>query len=288
MAQEVTQLSELPPPPGPAKGDGDFPLSQVMPGKRDKRDRKILDVLWAVSQFRIYKTKFGISPHFSDDPQEAEKQQQRYLALGAKLSSVNHVLMTMPFGRHPYFNREIARAIAQALKGLDEDGRKTLDAVERHAEKLRVAFGRISYLAVCLFVVALMGAVLAYYGVASAPPIWLAAACGGMGALLSVAISVPTLAIDVETSFLMHYVNGVLRILIGIIGATICYIAIRAGAFGDLIPGIEVINDPAADPSLHRYAVAFVSVLAGFSERLIPDMLSRTANEGGNGAAPDK
>lgn len=277
----------------PAIERDDFPLRDVLPGCKDKRGREVLDVLWAVHDFRIYKTAFGISPHFSDDIEVAHTQRKHYLDLGEQLAHMNHLVHLLGKTRllrparsvsapEIYYEREVARAIAQALTGEVEAGKATLRALALRLEKRLTNRGRVIYFAMCVSSVLLIVAA-AYltlvvgdffaglFGV-STHEAALAAIMGSIGALLSTASSLRKIEVDPGATPLMSWVYGGTRMLVGVLGAIVLYIAVRAGIVLDFM---FVTDDPSLESSLDPYKLAFVGILAGFSERLVPNLLER-------------
>ena len=113
----------------------------------------------------------------------------------------------------------------------------------------------------------------------------LAAIMGSLGALLSTAVGLRSLKIDASASLVMNWVYGGQRMLVGVLGAIVLYLAIRAGIASDLIPGLP--TDPASDGSFGYYKLSFVSVMAGFSERLVPNLLDREPGEDNDGTQSD-
>ena len=313
-----------------------FPLSALRTNGRDKRDRRVLDVLWAVEDFKIYKTAQGISPHFSDDPETAREQRNRYLALGSELARVNLLIDLLPrpvaldpgrwratltgAGAEPlhdraraYYERELARGIAQALLGQPEQGKETLAALAGRLEKRLRNRGRVAYFGMCLGL-AVGIALLASYALAwpvglNLPELSLAAIMGSLGAVLSTAAGLRSLQLDASAMSVMNFVYGVQRMIVGVLGAVVLYLAMRAGVVLDLLPfavetgqatagaGADAAGTAGAGGAgaggadggmqpLDHYKLAFLSVLAGFSERLVPNLLDRNANGNGEGGPP--
>jgi hypothetical protein len=292
-----------------AAADDFYPLAKVRVGEKDKRGREILDVLWAVPDFKIFKTEKGISPHFSDDEKIACQQMKRYLELGAELAHLNHLIQLMsrkrvwrmvgldpkavppPVDSYLVFSeRETARAIAQALTGNEEKGKLTLNELAARLEKRLRNKGRVIYFAICLGVSLGIGVaafavfVILYLYNTSLPfhsdEVLLAAVMGSAGALLSTAAGLRGLRIDASASMLMNWVYGGQRMLVGVLGAIVLYLAVRAGILLEMVPGIGPGTGVGAfgeGNSIDLYKLSFLSVLAGFSERLVPNLLDRSS-----------
>lgn len=262
-----------------------FPLKAVRTGGKDKRDRPIEDVLWAVHDFKIYKTPQGVSPHFSDDPVVAEEQRERYLKLGSQLAALNHLIGLLPGGEggkrasgsnKAYYEREMARGIAQALAGDEDAGRETLGLLTDVLEQKVGNVGRLQYFRMC-FLVTLIVMVGSGLLLNLAPPGFdagfaIAGMMGALGALGSIAVSLRGMSVDVGAGTSLNFLYGGFRIFIGVIVAMVTYLLLRSGIITQLTEG----GGPGAgSPMLNVYKLAFVAAVAGFAERLVPDLLNR-------------
>ena len=293
-AQKETAIRSAPVKPAQKPGDDVYLLKEVSKGKVDKRGREILDVLWAVQDFKIFKTEKGISPHFSDDEKIAADQRERYLSLGQELAKMNHLIHMLPgrwlpfgFGKEQrgedptrvYYERELARGVAQALTGDAEQGKETLAALAKRLEKRLRNHGRVIYFSMCLVSAAVIIGIASYFLSGTigfnVSEIALAAIMGSLGALLSTASGLKNLRIDASASLFMNWVYGGQRMLVGVLGAVILYLAVRGGIALEFIPGAASITETSP---LNPYKLAFISVLAGFSERLVPNLLDREAS----------
>ena len=232
----------------------------------------------------------GGPPDRAERGHHAVEQRQRYLELGPELANMNHLIHMLRHRRFwskdpddkatdptiVFYEREIARGIAQAMTGKPEEGKATLTALSRRLEKLLRNKGRVIYLSVCV-AAALAVALLASVALASSISIdrnqlALAIIMGAVGALLSTATGLRRLKIDASSTPSMNWIYGGQRMLVGVLGAVVVYLALRAGVATDLLPGVG------ATETLDPYKLAFVSVLAGFSERMVPNLLDREQN----------
>ena len=252
-----------------------FPLKAVRTGGKDKRDRTIEDVLWAVHDFKIYKTAEGVSPHFSDDPVVAEEQRERYLKLGSQLAALDHLVGRLPGNANRnYYEREMARGIAQALSGDEQAGRETMDQLTAVLEQKVGNMGRLHYFRMCFLVTAAVmvaaGLLLNLTPPGLDPGFAIAAMMGAMGALGSIAVSLRGMSVDVGAGAGLNFLYGGFRIFIGVIVALSVYLLLRSGIITQLGGG-------EAGPSemLNVYKLAFVAAAAGFAERLVPDLINR-------------
>jgi uncharacterized membrane protein YgcG len=110
---------------------------------------------------------------------------------------------------------------------------------------------------------------------------WAAALFGSLGAWFSIALNLRRTDPTVSTSPLDNLVDPVLRIVIAIIAAVILFTMVRLQFFAILI-GDEAVNwatDTSGQSGSERglYVAIFLAFLAGFSERLVGNMLDSTA-----------
>jgi hypothetical protein len=111
--------------------------------------------------------------------------------------------------------------------------------------------------------------------------LWAAALFGSLGAWFSIALNLRRTDPTVSTSPLDNLVDPVLRIVIAIIAAIILFTMVRLEFFAILI-GDKAVNWAAdtAEASISNrglYVAIFLAFLAGFSERLVGNLLDSTA-----------
>jgi hypothetical protein len=84
------------------------------------------------------------------------------------------------------------------------------------------------------------------------------------GGFLSVAIGAARLSIDLQHSFWINMLYGALRIIISIISGVIVYFLIQTGILLAFLKDASEVN-----------GLIIVSVVAGFSEKLVPNLMSK-------------
>lgn len=187
------------------------------------------------------------------------------------------------------FDRRTADALTAALQGDKVHGEELLKAVKADVIEERVSIGRVEYLRyavlAALGVFALFGAV-AVWGGAGWPlanfvrsdDIWLAAGVGSLGALFSIAIGIRSREIRTDLQRRDNIADAILRVGIGAVSAIILFSLVRSRFIE--ISGLAI--DGADGVATH--AAIIVAFLAGFSERLVGNFLTRAA-DGVAGAA---
>lgn len=277
-----------------------FRLADLTKGGEDPRGRAVHDILWSVDEFKIYKTDQGISPFFSDDPNLAKRQKMAYIALGPDLAAFNHLIHTLKPRTIPFtdqaigvggvgstnlvhYERELARCIAQALLGQAEVARSSLTDLRRRLAARISNRGRVVHLMinVVLVAIAVAGAILfarsSYTSVFQFDVIetGLAIMMGSVGALFSTTVRLQSMEVDPTVSPYMHWVYGAQRVLVGALGALIIYYGFKSGVVAGLFQPISGAID--TSQSFDPYWLSFICVLAGFSERLVPNLLDTKA-----------
>jgi len=253
--------------------------------KLDQRERKILEIFWSTKDYVIYRHSSGLSPHFSDDEDLRKKQQSAYAQIGPKLSKVN-ALRSATVWRAASIDREIARAIFQSLEGDLTNAAATLDGVRARLENLINLQGRLQYQISCFATVvifAVVHLVLRYVQDNPAPAalslvrLSSVAMCGALGGFLSISISLKQLTIDPDADWRVNTIAGASRIVIAVIGGIFVYLMIVA----DLaLTKLHLLDSDAG--------IYAISVAAGFSEKLVPNLLSGLSLDGDGGGTKKK
>ena len=289
------------PTPGTDEADQNrMTLADLKIGKQDSREREVLDLLWDVEEFKIYKTPVGISPFFSDDPDLGAIQKRAYVELGPDISAFNYLIhVAAPKAAKGFrrlqltgtsddnrnlFEREFARCIAQALLGHSEGAKIGLASLRSRLEATVTNQARVVHLLISLMIVAIVWLfALSLVGSGYEPRfgldvkhIALSALMGSIGALFSTAVGLRHMQIDPTVTLSMHWVHGFQRMLVGMMGATIIYFGFTSGILAGIFQPSQTETDPA---TIDQNWLSFISVLAGFSERLVPNLLDGRVRE---------
>ena len=104
---------------------------------------------------------------------------------------------------------------------------------------------------------------------------------GGVGALFSTATSLKRLEMDPLLNPFVHLVYAAQRVLVGVLAAIILLFGFQSGILFDILsppnsatPQFLSTGDQKTDL---LYWIGFISVIAGFSERLVPNLLATQA-----------
>jgi hypothetical protein len=193
-------------------------------------------------------------------------------------------VMHLPFQERLAFRSLVAEAVARVVRDRPDVAEMTADAGAAHdaldkalsfytarsAEISRWWYLTASVLAagalllVVLFLCLLRSLVEPLIGT-SAFEVTMGAGAGGAGALLSVLIGSRNYTPDTSTRRDIHWFQGAARILAGTLGAVVVALAIK----GNLVLGQVA-------PTAHTQELfLFLCMIAGWSERLVPNLIER-------------
>lgn len=271
-------------------------LSELSVGKPDKVGNTVLEVYCATSAYKVYRTARGVFVHFADCGRLETMQRAGFDALYGPLCSMRFLTSRMfRFGDRSssFYDHEIAQAIIQALNGRVELAVKSLNELVTVASDRVANENRVRYLLACLgtgFALGGVGAIAFYFLFTGAgkellggdrlkvAAYILAAMMGGLGAVFSIAMSVRSLEIMPCQQSFMNYVIGAVRVLTGFVSGAVLILLLTSDLIGGL--GREIVNPEASgDAGLVATSpawakVALLGLIAGFAERLVPDLIT--------------
>lgn len=191
------------------------------------------------------------------------------------------------------FDQRVADALVVALNGDVTGAGSVLDGIKADVIDERTGIARLQALVAAACGVLLFIALAALFGTvgtkescsaaASAvcfpfgTDLWRGALTGSFGALFSLAIGIRSRQMQLDFNVLSNMTEAVLRIVIGAIAGTVLVALIRSGFVHIGFGGAQPMN-------IDELYFAAAGFLAGFSERLVPDLLAK--GEATSGAAP--
>ena len=237
------------------------------------------------NKYVIYRTRKVIlweAPKLQDESDEFKHKFYEIQAIVSKIISQNPEEVE----RVETINRLIATGIKFALENEFEASKEVLDEAEIRLEYFRYIDARLQYLLGSYH--ALFAIFFALLVLRVLPDIFpqlfiniidkfsipkeffVVIICGALGGVLSVALRIKEIKIDPDSDV---RIAGVSRIVIAIISSLIIYIALRANIVSPLTQ-FFVDNDQTLQ--INNWKIGFASVLAGFAETLVPNILSRS------------
>lgn len=245
-------------------------LKRIKLGDEDFVGREALEIFSTGLNHQIYRTfeglKFTYSSELVDNVNKISTLISRVTALQTGLLRHNQSI-----------NQELATAIDQGMNGDIAESKKLLVKLERRLQNIRTIKGRLSYLLACVLSVFGFLILLTFVLITNTiyPEgvlgrnafLFRIAACGALGGFLSVSLGIRKVEIDMDEDWTVSAISGATRIIVAVISSLFVYFAISSG----------IIFAKLAELGNEGY-YAF-SVLAGFSESFVPNMLKRVAKE---------
>jgi hypothetical protein len=251
----------------------------------DKLGNRIEEILWLGSQYAIYRSTKGVVVHFSDCSKDEEEQRQKFAEISPELCELRYLtteMMKFWFlkNHRGLFEHNMAQAIMLLM---EED--KPDDAKALAQKTLDLAVHRVSndntirYIGTCLLVFALcvaLGIIFLRWPHFSAPgaqSTWkLFVVCGmfgAAGAVFSIATRLNAFKFRPCNDSWMNYCMGAIRVWIGVV-ASVVFLLFLTSKISD-VTTIHPFSLEAQD-----WGTTAFGFLAGFAERLIPNVLLRT------------
>jgi hypothetical protein len=279
-AQSSTQ-TVLPAPSNPGE---DFLESSASPRKfsvadiavdaKDDSGRLIEKVFAKFSEFAIYSADNRIHIQFSDNNDISKQQNEKIGALQPYREKLEYFAEEQGIPSRKY-HRQIAVALRLGLFDQTTLAISVLeDAIQKAVEE-RARNSRISFIpAATSIALPVAGVFLALSSVGSDKDVTFAMAGGALGAYLSMAIGIRTRALSPEVSSFPNLVDSGLRVAIGVLSAGALLLLLTSGLVS--LAATSGTNPILLDLPLDWRLAMILGFGAGFSERLLPDLLSKT------------
>jgi hypothetical protein len=282
---------------GPKLCTEPFLLCQLKVGKKDKLGNKIAEILWLARNYAVYRSRRGVYVHFSDCPQEEADQRRRFTQISPELCELRYLTAQMSsgwtFGLRPpssIYPHNMAQAVMLVMENQDQNlkcakclAQKTLNmAVERVTNDNMIRYVRFCLLCWSVLTVAAVWVLwepIQFHWTSweTVRPHIAGLKCyvvGGMfgatGAMLSVATRLQAFKLKPCNQSNMNYWMAALRIGIGIVAGIVVLLLARTMLS-------DAMGKHVAD--MYWEAAAALGLAAGFSERLVPNLLQRTVNQ---------
>jgi len=250
-------------------------LASVRVDREDARGVMIEQVYaYKDSCYAIYRARDRMMVHFADDGAIADAQRKNLNGLAGMRAKLAMLTGDLDKGL-AYYDGQIAHALQVALDGDVEKAKEIMAQTVTRAEEERAGRGRIQYLLYGLATAAVFLVVLGigYAAVSFAKPannLWLAAIGGAIGAVFSMSIAIRSRTVALDLYRNANIADGALRILVGVIAAGVLILLMAT----NIIPKLQVGGGALTGEAATWETILLVGFIAGFLERLLPDILS--------------
>jgi hypothetical protein len=260
-------------------------------GDLDGAGRTIEQIYFKRDRYVIYCTtnddEKEIRVQYADDTAIADKQITDVADVIPLRNKLQFLLPEITNKNHYY--AQIAEAFRLGLEHQIDVAKQTLENAIQEVQTIRGSDGRNIYInqagpyaAYAAIALIAASAAFLYLGGVTFTKAWstlghllMAASAGSLGALLSIAISVRTRSVATDGDDKSIRIDAWLRILIGVISAAVLYLILGTGVLSQV-----QIGDMTFKAGLISWQLSLlVGFAAGFLERLVPDLLEKTAQK---------
>ena len=284
-------------------------VSEVKARGKDEADLVIEEVYARYDPFyAVYRTRERVVVQFADAPDQEKIQRAALSKLSPIRGEINGLIDGWRHSKNHRqhatarrFERRVADALVVALEDDLADAALLLQGIKNDLVTERTSRGRFQYLEIASAAVAVA---LVFDGLSTiawgwlSPAsysntvrlLWMASAAGAWGAFFSVAIAMRSRTVLTDLQLRDNASDAILRIVIGAISAPvfICLFVSKLISFKIGDADVATLAHPERFTDSSWMAAFVVAFVAGFLERLIPDLLAKAVAKGAGAPTPSE
>jgi len=272
----------------------EFTVANVLRGQSDSAGAAIVKVYSRVQpSYAVYQTADRVVIQFADADAAAAAQRKQMSALNGLRMQIDGLIDGWRKSdrfreKASRYDDRVAAALILCLEGDGESATAALRDIKNDILDERTSWGRFEYLisAVCFsaLVIVILAVIGYFHPDALKPPdplkptsisepksIFLALAGGVIGAFFSIALATTKRTVLTNLRRRDNIADSLLRITIGAVAALALILLLR----GKLIADFKIGTTALSGDAITLDATFIIGFVAGFLERLVPDLLSK-------------
>jgi hypothetical protein len=255
-------------------------VAEVFSGGKDGRGEKIDFVYFKRESYAIYLSGPNVVVAHSDVTADATQQIILIAPLIPLRERLTYLTKDLPQkGTRESYCSQIADALRLGLEKQADAAKLVIEEAVRDAQETQARIGRMVYLQWAAGVGLIVAGLLIMVGGAHVPNrsgvsvLLMATGAGAVGALWSISIGIRARTVAIDGNGKANALDAALRVLIGIISAAVLFLLLSSGVLTDIQAGTVKFTGA----KIQWQVALLVGFIAGFLERLVPDLLEKSA-----------